>query len=83
MKKNMLTCTMGEKKNVLMHYGQTLYYKQVQETNDRTPPLSTAFSNACELEVSCLFSPQEHNKGTQQRQFSVEAFKQYLKEEVS
>lgn len=44
--------------------GQTMYYKRVQETNDKTSPLSTAFSDAYELEPSCTFSPQEHNKGS-------------------
>lgn len=47
-----------------MHYGQARYDKQVQKTNDKTFPLSTAFSNDCELEVSCSFSPQEHHKGS-------------------
>lgn len=42
--------------------GHIVYYKHVRETNDKISLLSTAFSDACELEVSCALSPQEYNK---------------------
>lgn len=63
---------------VLIVHSLSIMHEQVQETNDKTSPLSTAFSNACVLYVHS-----HHRNTTKTISLStVEAFKWYLKEEV-